>query len=253
MAKHGVVYVIRNDEHVPDRYKVGQTYDLDRRLSELNRETSNVGTFRPIAVFPVSDADAAERHCHDELASYRKAKEFFDGPEEKIVAIVQDVTKDYQPQAFVRDTKKLREEQIRIEDEAKAALAEKQLRVKAAQARADEAQRQAIIHAEEQRNREIKAEAIMKRVNEEMSNRYDFVPSGLIISFFCSLPLLALDRAYHTFSQFSGLGFSGDDGMVATLVLITCAVMWILYRGRRVQREELIAKYARDEGISIAE
>ena len=34
MAKMGVVYVIRNDEHVANRFKVGQTYDLEKRISE---------------------------------------------------------------------------------------------------------------------------------------------------------------------------------------------------------------------------
>ena len=36
MAKMGVVYVIRNDEHVANRFKVGQTYDLEKRISELS-------------------------------------------------------------------------------------------------------------------------------------------------------------------------------------------------------------------------
>ena len=36
MAKMGVVYVIRNDEYVANRFKVGQTYDLEKHISGLN-------------------------------------------------------------------------------------------------------------------------------------------------------------------------------------------------------------------------
>ena len=50
MAKLGVVHVIRNDEHVPNRYKVGQTYDLERRIRDLNSETSNIGEFYVVFV-----------------------------------------------------------------------------------------------------------------------------------------------------------------------------------------------------------
>ena len=46
MAKHGVIYIlnnkIRDGENV---FKVGKTYDLDRRLADLNNETSNIGKF----------------------------------------------------------------------------------------------------------------------------------------------------------------------------------------------------------------
>ena len=60
MSKIGYVYIIRNNAHQPNRFKVGQTYDLDRRISELNRETSNVCQFYIVAKFPLEDVDKAE-------------------------------------------------------------------------------------------------------------------------------------------------------------------------------------------------
>ena len=103
MSKIGYVYIIRNDEHQPNRFKVGQTYDLGRRISELNRETSNVGQFYVVAKFPVEDVDKAERECHQTLREFRKAKEFFDGPEATIVSIVKKITEQYTPQLYIRN------------------------------------------------------------------------------------------------------------------------------------------------------
>jgi hypothetical protein len=102
MAKMGVVYVIRNDEHVANRFKVGQTYDLEKRISELSSETSNIGKFYTIAKFPVEDAEKAEKECHTALKHFRKAKEFFDGPEEEITLIVKRNCERYIPKAFMR-------------------------------------------------------------------------------------------------------------------------------------------------------
>jgi len=102
MAKMGVVYVIRNDEHVANRFKVGQTYDLEKRISELSSETSNIGKFYTIAKFPVEDAEKAEKECHTALKHFRKAKEFFDGPEEEITLIVKRICERYIPKAFMR-------------------------------------------------------------------------------------------------------------------------------------------------------
>ena len=102
MAKIGYVYIIRNDEHLPNRFKVGQTYDLDKRINELNSETSNIGKFYLIAKFPVDDANIAEKACHEALKDFRKAKEFFDGPEEEITHIVRGICECYVPEAFSR-------------------------------------------------------------------------------------------------------------------------------------------------------
>ena len=74
------MYIIRNDEHQPNRFKVGQTYDLGRRISELNGETSNVGQFYVVAKFPVEDTDKAERECHQTLREFRKVRKFFAAP-----------------------------------------------------------------------------------------------------------------------------------------------------------------------------
>ena len=64
----GLVYIVRNDTHLADIYKVGQTYrSIEERLLELNRETSNPGTFEVKATFPVSDRHAAEREAHQKL------------------------------------------------------------------------------------------------------------------------------------------------------------------------------------------
>ena len=68
MAKHGVIYIINNKiRDGEDVFKVGETYDLDRRLADLNNETSNIGKFEKVALFPVSDTARAEKECYKEL------------------------------------------------------------------------------------------------------------------------------------------------------------------------------------------
>jgi len=80
-----------------------------------------VGQFYIVAKFPVEDADKAERECYQTLREFRKAKEFFDGPEATIVSIVKKITEQYTPQMYIRDPGKVGsaegEEQLEIKSE----------------------------------------------------------------------------------------------------------------------------------------
>ena len=80
MAHYGLVYIIRNNEHRPNVYKVGMTTrSVEERIAELNAETSNIGKFEALAQFPVNNVEAAEAECHRKLRSYKYEKEFFKG------------------------------------------------------------------------------------------------------------------------------------------------------------------------------
>ena len=100
MAKYGVIYIlnnkIRDGENV---FKVGETYDPDRRLADLNNETSNIGEFKKLAVFPISDTVRAEKECFKELARFRiqDNREFFRGSQSEIISIVKNVASKYKP------------------------------------------------------------------------------------------------------------------------------------------------------------
>ena len=104
MAKHGLIYIIHNDMHPTNVYKVGLTSNsIEERMSELNRETSNPGTFRACAYFPVSDVFEAETRCHDVLKKqgFEKGKEFFQASFQQILSVVEGVCSNYQPNSFV--------------------------------------------------------------------------------------------------------------------------------------------------------
>ena len=100
MAKYGVIYIINNKiRDGEDVFKVGETYDLDRRLADLNNETSNIGQFKKVALFPVSDTARAEKECHKELGGFRfeRDKEFFKGNLKEILSIFENVVSNYKP------------------------------------------------------------------------------------------------------------------------------------------------------------
>ena len=100
----GLVYIVRNDTHLADIYKVGQTYrSIEERLLELNRETSNPGTFEVKATFPVSDRHAAEREAHQKLKEkgLHLKNEFFKGDWEIILQIVEDAQSKYEVKKII--------------------------------------------------------------------------------------------------------------------------------------------------------
>jgi len=104
MAHYGIVYIIRNNTHPPNVYKVGMTTrSVKERIDELNRETSNVGRFEALAQFPVSNMEAAEAECHRDLGAYNLEKEFFKGPLPEIIEIVKAVARKYVPKEQVTD------------------------------------------------------------------------------------------------------------------------------------------------------
>lgn len=97
--KTGYIYIIRNEEHKENRYKIGFTSRaVGERIMELNNETSNIGIFKEIASFPVSDVEKAEALCHKALKKYHKQKEFFDGPISEILKIVEEKAEQFIPQ-----------------------------------------------------------------------------------------------------------------------------------------------------------
>ena len=103
MSKYGIVYVIQNDLHPGNLFKVGLTTNsVEERISELNSETSNPGKFKVCAYFPVSDVYEAEKACHrrlDELG-LRSNKEFFSGVISRILTEVEQVCLRFVPKPY---------------------------------------------------------------------------------------------------------------------------------------------------------
>ena len=100
----GLVYIVRNDTHIADIYKVGQTYrSIEERLLELNRETSNPGIFEVKATFPVSDRHAAEREAHKKLKErgFHLKNEFFKGDWKMILQIVEEAQSKYEVKKII--------------------------------------------------------------------------------------------------------------------------------------------------------
>ena len=100
MDEYGWIYIINNKERDGDGvFKVGYTSDLKSRLSKLNSETGSYGKFEQIAKFFVTDMEAAERECHEELEDYRKQdnREFFQGNQKEIINIVKNIISNYKP------------------------------------------------------------------------------------------------------------------------------------------------------------
>ena len=98
MPHYGLVYIIRNNEHPPNVYKVGMTTrSVEERIAELNAETSNIGKFETLAQFPVNKVEAAEAECHRKLRSYKYEKEFFKGELSELIEIVRTVASKYAP------------------------------------------------------------------------------------------------------------------------------------------------------------
>jgi hypothetical protein len=103
MEKYGIVYVIHNDLHPSDLFKVGLTTNsVEERIKELNSETSNPGKFKVCAYFPVFDVYEAEKVCHrrlDELG-LRSNKEFFSGEISRILTVVENVCLRFVPKSY---------------------------------------------------------------------------------------------------------------------------------------------------------
>ncbi len=101
---YGVIYIVRNPRLGEGVVKVGKSNRLaEDRIKELNSPSSNLGRFELIAAFPVFDVDRAERDCHVALSEFREQanREFFSGDLRRIIAIVEAITKEYEPQAVV--------------------------------------------------------------------------------------------------------------------------------------------------------
>jgi len=121
MAQHGVIYIINNKiRDSAERFKVGRTYDLERRLEEFNGETSNssnLGKFETVAFFPVSDMVKAESEVHKALEQFRIEKEFFEGKQDVIINIVQGIVSKYIPEDFISNIKQQPKEVVQEQTE----------------------------------------------------------------------------------------------------------------------------------------
>ncbi|ACH69512.1 BRO [Pseudalatia unipuncta granulovirus] len=70
------VYVITNDLYEPlHLYKIGYTYNLDDRLSELN--VASAYDFRPVLVIPTKQCRQLETFLHSKYKEQRIRREFF--------------------------------------------------------------------------------------------------------------------------------------------------------------------------------
>ena len=74
---------------------------------DLNKETSNIGQFEQVAIFPVSDMAEAEAHCHRALKQFRvqNNKEFFKCKQNEIICIVKNVVSSYKPENEIPESK----------------------------------------------------------------------------------------------------------------------------------------------------
>ncbi|BBB16562.1 Bro10 [Heliothis virescens ascovirus 3j] len=72
----GCVYVITNDMYEPAHiYKIGYTYNLNERLSELN--VASAFDFRPVLVVPTTHCRRLETLLHSKYDVQRVRREFF--------------------------------------------------------------------------------------------------------------------------------------------------------------------------------
>ena len=102
MGHYGIVYIAGNDQHPSNVYKIGgSSRDVDERMRELSNETATYGTFEAKATFPVTDWEAAEASCHNQLYEYQDDKEFFKAPYNELLDVVRNVCDDYQPEQNV--------------------------------------------------------------------------------------------------------------------------------------------------------
>ena len=104
MSKYGIIYIIRNELHPSNVYKIGHTTNsIHDRVRELNRETSNPGKFRICAYFPVTDVTKAEKLCHQTLErmGFARRKEFFTGSINRMLTEVEKICFLFQPKQFI--------------------------------------------------------------------------------------------------------------------------------------------------------
>ena len=56
MLKYGIIYIVHRDTDPEYIFKVGQsTITIEERVADLNSDTTNIGTFKPVAFFVVFD------------------------------------------------------------------------------------------------------------------------------------------------------------------------------------------------------
>jgi hypothetical protein len=92
MPSYGIVYILSGGNYPADYFKVGKsTRTIENRISELNSETSNIGSFKSEGYVVVSDIDQVERRTHQILQAYRVSprREFFEAPIDVIVCAIQ--------------------------------------------------------------------------------------------------------------------------------------------------------------------
>lgn len=104
LMRFGAIYIAHNPRDGETIFKVGKTErSVRERMTELTADTSNLGAYKPVAFFVVTDIDAAEAACHKKLGRYRvqENREFFDLALHRIVQIVQGETASFRARDFV--------------------------------------------------------------------------------------------------------------------------------------------------------
>ena len=104
MAKYGIIYIIKNELHPADIYKIGYTTNsIHERVDALNRQTSNPGKFKVCGYFPVIDVTETEKLCHHHLeqVGFQKRKEFFKGSINQLLTEVERICSPFQPEQFI--------------------------------------------------------------------------------------------------------------------------------------------------------
>jgi len=102
MADIGYIYILRNPSHEENVFKVGMTTrNVEERVNELNRETSNPRKFETVAFFPVRDTKAAEMKCHQALKQFQYGKEFFRCEVPFLIETVEKISSAFSMESFI--------------------------------------------------------------------------------------------------------------------------------------------------------
>jgi len=98
VGKYGLIYIAQNARDGENVFKVGKTErDIESRMTELTSSTSNLGSYKALSYFVVSNIDEAEYKCHTRLSQYRiqNNREFFEIKHDELLSIVEEEVRPY--------------------------------------------------------------------------------------------------------------------------------------------------------------
>jgi len=108
MPTFGAIYIAHNPTDGSNVYKVGLTErSVPERMAELTASTSNLGKYVSMGYVVVTDAQLAEKMCHEKLEYCRvqQNREFFKESIETITRIVRECCRPFEVKAFLPETK----------------------------------------------------------------------------------------------------------------------------------------------------